>query len=123
MLAMSVRKRTWKAPKGEIREAWIVDYVDQAGDRHIKTFSRKRDADAHHAIVGTAVRAGTHTADSKSVTVRKAAELWLESCEHAGLERASMVAYAQVARLHITTILGDLRISQLTVPLIRGYED
>jgi integrase len=120
---MSVRKRTWKSPAGEPREAWVVDYVDQHGDRHLKTFAKKRDADAHHAIVGTAVRAGVHTADSKSVTVAKAAELWLESCEAAGLERATIAAYRQHARLHITPILGALRLSQLTVPLVRGFED
>ncbi len=120
---MSVRKRTWKGPGGEPREAWVVDYVDQQGDRHLKTFAKKRDADAHHAIVGVAVRAGMHTADSKSVTVAKAAELWLESCEAAGLERTSMTAYRQVASLHITPILGALRLSQLTVPLVRGFED
>src|SRR5215831_2734924 len=92
---VSVRKRTWKSPNGETREAWVVDYVDQAGDRHIKTFAKKRDADAHHAVVGVAVRAGTHTADAKSVTVARAAELWLESCEAAGLERATLTGYQQ----------------------------
>ncbi|HWX71241.1 MAG TPA: tyrosine-type recombinase/integrase, partial [Xanthobacteraceae bacterium] len=120
---MSVRKRTWKSPTGEPKEAWVVDYVDQHGDRHLKTFAKKRDADAHHAIVGTAVRAGVHTADSKSVTVTKAAELWLESCEAAGLERATIAAYRQHADLHIAPILGTLRLSQLTVPLVRGFED
>ena len=49
---MSVRKRTWKGPGGELKEAWVVDYVDQDGERHIKTFAKKRDADAEHAIVG-----------------------------------------------------------------------
>ena len=120
---MSVRRRQWVSPTGEPKEAWIVDYRDQHGDRHIKTFAKKRDADAHHAIVGAAVRAGTHTADSRSVTVAKAAELWLESCEAAGLERTSMVAYRQRADLHITPILGALKLSQLTVPLVRGFED
>ena len=95
---MSVRKRTWKSPNGETKEAWVVDYVDQHGERHLKTFASKRDADAHHAIVGTAVRAGTHTADSKSVTVAKAAELWLASCEAAGLERTTLVSYRQHSR-------------------------
>ena len=113
---MSVRKRTWNSPNGEPKEAWVVDYVDQHGDRHLKTFTKKRDADAHHAIVGTAVRAGTHTADSKSVTVARAAELWLESCEAAGLERATIAAYRQHVDLHIAPILGALRLSQLTVP-------
>ena len=120
---MSVRKRIWKSPSGEPREAWVVDYVDQHGDRHIKTFAKKRDADAHHALVGVAVRTGTHTADSKSVTVIKAVELWLESCEAAGLERTTMVGYRQRADLHITPILGALRLSQLTVPVVRGFED
>ena len=120
---MSVRKRTWKSPSGEPKEAWVVDYVDQHGERHIKTFAKKRDADAHHAIVGVAVRAGMHTADSKSVTVARAAELWLESCEAAGLERTTITAYRQHADLHITPILGALRLSQLTVPLVRGFED
>jgi integrase len=120
---MSVRKRAWKSPSGELKEAWVVDYVDQHGDRHLKTFIKKRDADAHHAIVGTAVRAGVHTADSKSVTIARAAELWLESCEAAGLERATIVDYRQHADLHITPFLGALRLSQLTVPLVRGFED
>src|SRR5258705_13803622 len=105
-IAVSVRKRTWKSPNGEMREAWVVDYVDQHGDRHLKTFAKKRDADAHHAIVGAAVRTGVHTADSKSIMVAKAAELWLESCEAAELERSTLVAYLQVANLHISPILG-----------------
>src|SRR5262245_30022735 len=106
-----------------MKEAWVVDYVDQHGDRHIKTFAKKRDADAHHAIVGVAVRAGTHTADSRSVTVAKAAELWLESCDAAGLERTTITAYRQHAELHIVPVLGALKLSQLTVPLVRGFEE
>src|SRR5215471_9169691 len=122
-IPLSVRKRTWKSPSGEMKEAWVVDYVDQHGDRHIKTFAKKRDADAHHALVGAAVHAGTHTADSKSATVAKAAELWLASCDAAGLERTTITAYRQHVDLHIVPILGALRLTQLTVPLIRGFED
>ena len=120
---MSVRKRTWNSPSGEPKEAWVVDYVDQHGDRHLKTFAKKRDADAHHAIVGAAVRAGTHTADSKSVTVARAAELWLESCAAAGLERTTLASYRQHAEVHIIPVLGALKLSQLTVPLVRGFEE
>src|SRR5262245_27897761 len=57
---MSVRKRTWKNAKGEPQEAWIVDYVDQKGKRHIETFARKKDADARHAVVKVDVSKGTH---------------------------------------------------------------
>jgi integrase len=120
---MSVRKRIWRRPDGEPREAWVVDYVDQHGDRHLKTFARKRDADAYHAVVAAAVRAGTHTADSKSVTVAKAGELWLESSRAAGLERVTLTAYRQQLELHIAPWLGTLKLAQLTVPLVRAFED
>jgi hypothetical protein len=36
-ITMSVRKRAWTTSKGETKEAWIVDYVDQKGERHIST--------------------------------------------------------------------------------------
>ena len=41
---MSVRKRAWTTRLGERKEAWIVDYIDQQGARHIHTFARKKDA-------------------------------------------------------------------------------
>ena len=53
---MSVRKRSWTTAMGEIKEAWIVDYTDQDGDRHIETFKRKKEADAFHAQVCVDVR-------------------------------------------------------------------
>ena len=120
---MSVRKRTWKGPNGELKEAWVVDYVDQGGDRHIKTFARKKEADAFHATVGVAVREGTHTADRKSVSMAHAAELWLKSCENAGLERATLDLYRQHVARHINPIIGTLRLSRLTAPMVRAFED
>jgi hypothetical protein len=69
---MSVRKRSWTTRTGEQREAWITDYTDQDGDRHIRTFDRKKDADAYWATVSVDVRNGTHTAPSKSATVAEA---------------------------------------------------
>ena len=66
---MAVRKRKWTTKKGEPRESWIVDYVDQHRHRHIQTFARKKDADVYEASVKVDVRAGIHTAPSKSITV------------------------------------------------------
>ena len=98
---MSVRKRSWKAPSGETKEAWIVDYSDQQGARHLKTFARKRDADAYHAVVKVDVRAGIHTADSKSLTIAEAGWRWIESGEAAKLERTTLEQYRQHLTLHI----------------------
>ena len=35
------------------REAWIVDYVDTAGERHITTFDRKKEADSYTRACGS----------------------------------------------------------------------
>ena len=61
---MSVRTRTWRNRDGSQGEAWVVAYTDQGGTRRIKSFGRKRDADAFHATVGVDVRGGLHVPDS-----------------------------------------------------------
>jgi integrase len=43
---MSVKKRKLKTAAGEERQAWIVDYADQAGKRRMKPFRLKKEADA-----------------------------------------------------------------------------
>jgi integrase len=120
---LSVRKRTWKSRNGEVREAWIVDYADQLGSRHIKTFARKKDADRHHATVALDVGSGVHTADSRSITVAEAGQLWLASGEAAGLERTTLENYRQHVELHLVPFIGATKLSQVTVPLVRHLED
>jgi integrase len=120
---MSVRKRSWKTDRGEAREAWVVDYVDQLGSRHLKTFARKREADAYHAQVTVDVGAGIHTPDSRSITVSEAGRLWLTSREAAGIERATLVNYRQHLDLHIAPLIGATKLAALTVPFIREFED
>ena len=119
---MSVRKRSWET-NGERKEAWIVDYVDQHGDRHIKTFARKRDADAYHADVAVGVRAGIHTADSRSITIAEAGRRWIESGEAADLERTTLEQYRQHLELHIVPLIGSVKLTQLTAPVVRRFED
>jgi integrase len=101
----------------------VVDYSDQHGQRHIKTFARKKDAERYQAETAISVRAGTHAADSTSVTVAEAAKLWLTSAEGNGLERASLLNYRRFADLHIGPLIGTVKLSQLTVPLVRQFED
>jgi integrase len=120
---MSVRRRSWKSPKGETKEAWIADYVDQHGERHIKTFARRRDADAYHARAAVNVAAGLHTAESRSPTVAEAGTRWLDSGDAAGLERTTLTQYRQHLELHITPELGAVKLAQLTVPMVRQFED
>jgi integrase len=72
---MSVRKRTWKTAAGEERQAWIVDYADQAGERRLKTFRLKMEADAFETRSRFEITQGAHTPDSASITIAEAADL------------------------------------------------
>jgi integrase len=118
---MSVRKRTWKNRDGSQGESWIVNYTDQGGTRRMKSFDLKRDADAFHAAVNVDVRRGLHVPDSQSITVAEAARLWLETT--ALRERTTRVQYRQHANLHIVPFIGAVKLSQLTVPMARAFED
>src|SRR6516165_8570062 len=119
---MSVRKRSWVTDRGEAREAWVVDY-SQLGRRHLQTFARKRDADAYHAKVAVDIRAGIHTADSKSTTVSEAGQEWLKSREAAGIERTTLDYYRSHLDLHIAPLIGATKLAALTVPFVREFED
>ena len=74
----SVSKRTWKTKAREQRTAWSLTYIDHSGKRHRQQFEKKRDADAALARVVSELTAGTYVADQQSITVRKAARLFLE---------------------------------------------
>jgi integrase len=120
---MSIRKRKWVTRRGEAKEAWIVDYTDQQGDRHIETFERKKDADARHATVKVNVRQGTHTAPSKSITVAEAAEGWIKRAEADGRERGTVEGYREHARLHILPRIGKVKLANLTPAKVEAFRD
>ena len=119
---MSVRKRVWMTRKGETKEAWIVDYADQHGKRHLKTFAKKKLADAFAATASVQIRQGIFTADADSITVAEAGQLWLQGADQK-LERATVDQYRQHFELHIVPYLGRVKLSQLSAPLVREFED
>jgi integrase len=114
---MSVRKRKWKTG-----EAWVVDYVDAKG-RHIETFRLKKDADARWAQVKVNIKAGTHTAPSRSITVKEAAENWLKHAESEKLERSTLEGYQQHVSKHILPRIGNVKIANLTMPSVNAFAD
>jgi integrase len=120
---MSVRKRAWTTSKGIEKEAWVVDYVDQTGRRRLKTFAKKKAADNFEATANVEIRADIHTADSASITIAEAGRLWLETGDKAGLERSTFAAYRQHLKLHIEPYLGSVKLSQLSAPMVREFED
>jgi integrase len=120
---MSVRKRKWRTRGGETKQAFVVDYIDQDGDRHIRTFERKKDAEVFHDTVRTEVRKGTHTAPSKSATVAEAAESWVRRVEAEGRERGTLAQYRQHINLHINPRIGELKLAHLTPTRVEAFRD
>jgi integrase len=120
---MSVRKRKWATRKGEPKEAWIVDYTDGDGDRHIETFERKKDADARHAEVTVEVDRGIHTAKGRSITLAAAAEDWIKFVTREKRERATIASYQQHVTKHINPRLGASKLAALTTPRIEKFRD
>lgn len=120
---MAVRKRTWTAPDGTQKQAWLVDYRDAQGKRRAKQFAKKKDADAFETKASWEVSQGTHTADSQSITVEKAGENWIARAERENLEPSTIKSYREHLRLHINTLLGPKRLNQLTKPMVEEYRD
>lgn len=120
---MSVRKRKWTTAKGVEKEAWIVDYADTKGVRRLKTFPKKKDADAFASKTDVEVREGVHVADSETVTLKEAAADWLKSCAASGLERTTIDQYKQHVNLHIEPLIGATKLSKITVPFVRAFQE
>jgi integrase len=81
------------------------------------SFDKKKDAVNFAATARVEVRAGTHTADSQSITIAKAGELWIATGEKNRLERSTVDAYRQHLDLHIAPYLGSTKLSQLSAPM------
>ena len=120
-----VHKRTWTTAKGEQKEAWIVRYWQkETGKQHIKTFAKKKDADAYMHQTGVDIGHGTHVAPSQSITVEQAARLWLQACETNQLERATLSRYRVYVDKHIVPLVGAKKLSDLNnLPNVRWFQD
>jgi integrase len=69
------------------------------------------------------VRHGIHTPSSKSITIAEAGKLWLATAEKNNLERTTIDGYKQHLALHIEPILGSTKLSDLSTPMVREFED
>lgn len=122
-IVLSVRKRTWAGPDGSEKTSWVVDYIDGQGTRRLKTFRLKKEADAFSAKASVEVREGIHVADSATVTIAEAGQLWLNSGDAAGLERTTIEQRRQHLDLHITPVAGTVKLNKITAPWVRAFQD
>jgi integrase len=119
----SIRRRTWRTAKGERREAWQADFVDQSGARHQPQFSTRKAADTWLVRARSEVQAGVFTPDATSITIAIASELWLERCRNDNLERGTLKQYTSHVRCHIGPQIGSVKFSRLTMPVVESFVD
>jgi len=120
---MSIRKRTWETTDGP-KTAWVVDYKDQARKRRLKTFDRQKDARAWwEGHAAHEIKQGTHTPESKSITVNEAADIWLRYLEVEGRERSTLAQYRTNVDLHIAPRIGGVKLANLTTPRVQKFRD
>jgi integrase len=115
---MSVRKRKWTTARGEVKEAWIADYFDGDGKRHVEQFSKKKDAVDQLAKTRIDIGKGTYVAPNTGLTVAEAAENWLKRVEADGREPSTIRQYRQHVNLHIVPRLGSVRLAKLTAHMV-----
>jgi len=119
----TVKRRAWRTAKGERKEAWRVRYIDQHGVTRTRQFDLKRDAEAYRVKAESEVLYGTHTADSVSITVREAADLWISTAQGNRLDAGTIKSYRELARLHVVPLIGSEKLSRLTQPKVVAFAD
>jgi integrase len=119
----TVRKRVWTDRSGQEKSAWVLDYFDQHGKRHAPQFSTKKEAEARRIEIGGEVVRGVHTPERQSITVRAAADLWVQHGNRKKRERGTMRGYEGVVRLHIGPTLGVVKLAQLSTPGVEQWCD
>lgn len=115
----SVRKARWTY-RGEVHEAWCVEYTDQSGKRRRRTpkSGLKKDADELRRLIERELDAGTHTVRSETVTLAEACDLWLRDCERRwrikdSMTGATLAKYRDSSKVILARV-GGIKVSDLT---------
>jgi integrase len=131
----SVRKRAWKTKDG-VKSAWQATYSDQYGKKATKTFDLKKEAHDWLAKTQVDVKAGLHTRDYGSITVRELAERWLEKAKTDGRRAGTLYLYRCRVENYITgrrdipgrsdvepSLIANIKLSRLGKSHVHDFVD
>lgn len=122
----SIRKRTWAGGS-----AWIVDYIDNRGERQRKHFPTRKAADAFRISIEGQLQSGVYRPDASKVTVEQACEGFLQHCEGRRLRDERMTRkWLVVYQGHISNHIlhpehgvAGWKLSQLTARAVGEFRD
>src|SRR6185437_2654567 len=112
---MSVRRGSYTSKKTG-KPVWICDYRDNAGKRHELSFLTKKEADAGWSRIQSELRQRTHTADSDSIALAKAYDLFIKMLIDEGAAAATVDEYKVYYRNHVGPLLGNQRLTRISAP-------
>ncbi|WP_376957727.1 site-specific integrase [Azospirillum sp. A26] len=121
----SVSKRKWKHNQEE-KEAWVVRYVDQSGKRRMKTFEKKKEADAYRFKIEREINDGIHTPDRCTLTMKDTVDEYLRDCDRRRkvgdrMAGGTLYGYKIIAEKHIVHSFGARRINQINSLEIQDF--
>ena len=97
------KKRVRRRPDGSELVRGAFSYYDRAGRRHFVVTKTKSEANDRRGEILEQLRHGTHTPDSKSLTVYEVGKGWITFKRLLKRRRATLTNYEQHLELHITT--------------------
>ena len=92
-------------------------FMSKAANATLST-GHGKEADARHAEVKIDIKKGIDVAASKLITVDEAGKRWTDAAEAERLQRATVRCYPQHVDLHIVPVLGPIKLSDITVPVV-----
>src|SRR5690349_14442825 len=113
---------TYDGPRGRSYQV-RVEYVDSTNHRRqiMKTFKRKKDAEAFEANWYLKKRAGGATlVEPSRMTVTELLADWLESKRHE-IDETTLADYARTVHVHLVPALGAIPIQKLTAHQIQRF--
>lgn len=123
----SVSKRKW-VHNGVAAEAWVVRYKDHGGARRMKTFDKKKDADAYRLRVETEMSQGVHTAERATLTFREAAEHFIGDCERRRrigdrMSGQTVDLYRRYIKRYLYPAYGATKLTEVTTRMVQDLCD
>ena len=67
-------------PNRRGKKPWAVDWIDNDGNRRLKSFDRRKEAEVYHRQLVPKLELGTDTAERATITLH---ECGLQSAKHA----------------------------------------
>lgn len=124
----SIRKRKWNSPDGKPNEAYVVNWTDQEGKRRLKTFDKKKEADAYRVRIEGEMERNEHVADRASKTFRDAAEEYFRDAERRSHtigvpSKASLYNYRNALDKYLLPEFGIYVITALDADHVQEFLD